>query len=141
MPTKEQWATIEGELSRPFGRVELVADGYPVIAQVQAIAPLQFGIMIFVDGVSKGEWFKGEADEARKFLQQKKRYLNSAAKRAQAQKMLRKRIGAELKDWYRGVAEKSISLWSLYWTNAKAMTRQWRKTCTDITVVKIGYGD
>ena len=35
-------------------------------------------------------------------------------------------------------ATASMSTWVPYWTNAKYLCRQLRKTCTEIRVVKIG---
>jgi hypothetical protein len=140
-PTKAQWLEIEKELSGMFGRVELEADGFTVVATVQTVAPLKQGIVIYVDGFWKGEWCRGEAVEARKFLQECKRYLWPAKMREQAKKNIKLRYQtAEVKEYWRRTAEDQLSSWSLYWTNAKAMTRHWRKTCTDIEIVKVGGG-
>lgn len=138
MPTKEQWAAVEAELSSVFGSVEFRADGYTVRALVKPISPLKCGIAIYIDGWLRGEWVNGEAPEARKFLQEKKRYLHSAKAREEAKKQLRKRLPGELKQLWRDTAEATISYWWPYWTSPKAMTRQWRETCTSIEIIKVG---
>jgi hypothetical protein len=140
MPTKEQWAEIEKSLSGYFGRVELRCDGYNVIASIERVAHLKEGIVVYVNGCWKGEWYDGKADEARKFHREMRRFLYPARQREEARKKLKsRRLHASLRDWYTGVAERSISTWAPYWTNAKAFTRHLRKTCADIELVSIGH--
>jgi len=140
MPTKAQWAEIEKQLTGYFGRVELRCDGYQVVAAIEPIATLKQGIVVYVNGYVRGAWMNGEAEEAKKFHRQMKRYLYSAKQRDEATKKLKSRgLHASLRDWYSGVAEKSISTWAPYWTNAKAFTRHLRKTCTDIELVSLEY--
>ncbi len=138
--TKDQWAEIEQQLSGFFGRVELLCDGYKINADVKSIAFMRQGIVVYVNGYVRGEWMKGEAEEARKFHREMKRFLYSAKRRERAQAEAKKRhLSAEMRKWFQETATASISTWAPYWTSAKALTRHLRKTCTDITVVKIGY--
>lgn len=138
--TKEQWAAIEKQLAGYFGRVELRCDGYQVVAAVEQIGPLKQGIVVYVNGWMKGEWMKGEAEEAKKFHCEMKRYLYPAKQRDEAKKKLKsRRLIDQLRDWYAGVAGKSVSTWAPYWTDAKAFTRHLRKTCTDIELVSLEY--
>lgn len=137
--TKEQWAEIEMQLSGMWGRVALVCDDYEVVAEVRSIAPLKQGILVFVNGVSKGEWFKGEAEEARKFHCERKRFLHSAKDRELAAQHLKKyRRDPALRKLYEGL-DKTLSYWYPYWTNAKAFCRHLRKNSTEIEIVKIGF--
>jgi hypothetical protein len=136
--TKEQWAAVEKELSGPYGEVELLCDGYKVTAQIQNIANLKQGIVVYVNGVIKGEWMKGEAEESRKFHREMKRYLYPAKHREEAkQKAKSRRFPADLRKYFADMATASITTWAPYWTNAKAFTRQLRKTCAEIQVVTI----
>lgn len=138
--TKDQWAEIEKQLCGSFGRVELRCDGYQVAAAVEQIGTLKQGIVVYVNGYVRGVWMDGKAEEAKKFHREMKRYLYPAKKRDEARKKLKSRgLHAELRGWYAGVAEKSISTWAPYWTNANAFTRHLRKTCTDIEVVSVGF--
>ncbi len=140
MPTKAQWDEIEKQLSGYFGRVELRCDGYKVVAAIEPIDKLKQGIVVYVNGVWKGEWMRGEAEEAKKFHREMKRFLYPASKREEAKKKLRSRhLHATLRDWYAGVAERSVFTWAPYWTSARAFTRHLRKTCTDIEVVSLEY--
>lgn len=138
--TKEHWAEIEKQLSGSWGRVELHCDGYQVVAQVGRIAPLKYGIEVYVDGVIKGEWMDGESEIPRKFHQKRTRYINNARTRAHYLKMSKSKLWTkeEREQWAQS-ASATISMWWPYWTNAKAFCRHIRKTCTTIEVVKIGY--
>lgn len=138
--TKDQWAEIEQQLSGFFGRVELLCDGYKINAEVKGIAPMRQGIVVYVNGYVRGEWMKGEAEEARKFHREMKRYLFPAKARAEAAKKAKnRRFPADLREMFQRHATASVSTWAPYWTNAKAFTRHLRKTCTDISVEKIGH--
>ena len=138
--TKEQWVEVERQLSGPIGRCELSCDGYEVVARVATIAALQLGIVVYVNGWVRGEWMKGEAEEARKFHREMKRYIWSARLRTEAAKKAKGRhLPADLRKVYQDRVTASVSTWAPYWTNAKAFTRHLRKTCADISVVKIGY--
>lgn len=140
MPTKDQWHEIEQQLSGPFGRVELKADGYKLALQVQGYKALRQCIVVFVDGVSKGEWFNGEAPEAKKFCREQRRWLYGAKHREEARKKLKSRhLDAFLREHYKGVAEKFTAIWSFCWMSPAALTRHLRKTCADIEIVSIGY--
>lgn len=136
--TKEQWTAVEKELSGPYGEVELLCDGYKVTAQIYTIAKLRQGIVVYVNGVFKGEWMKGEAEEARKFYRETKHYLYPAKKREEFQKMAKsRRYSADFRKDLARMATASVSIWVPYWTNANAFTRKLRKTCTEIQVVTI----
>lgn len=78
--TKDEWLQVQDKLSHPWGSVDLTVDGYALALQVRQVKPLKYVIMVYVDGVFKGEWCKGEADEAKRFLRQVKIYLYSPAK-------------------------------------------------------------
>lgn len=138
--TKDQWADIERQLSGFLGRVELRCDGYEVVAAVKPVASLQMGIVVYVNGWIRGQWMNGETEEPRKFHREIKRYVWSAKSRAEAAKKMKSRhVSAELREIYRRRTTASVSTWAPYWTNAKAFANRLRKTCTDISVVKIGY--
>lgn len=136
--TKEQWAAIENELSGSYGEVELLCDGYKVTAQIQTISNLKQGIVVYVNGCIRGEWFDGKSEEGRKFHREMKRYLYPAKRREEAkQKAKSRRLPADLRKYFTDLSTASFSTWVPYWTNAKAFTRHLRKTCTEIQVVTI----
>lgn len=138
--TKEQWHQIEQQLSGPFGQVELKADGYKLTLQVQGYKALRQCVVVFVDGVSKGEWYKGEAPEAQKFCREERRWLYPAKRRDEAKAKLKsRRLNPFLRDHYKGVAERFSAIWVPFWFAPKSMTRHLRKTCADIEIVDLGY--
>lgn len=139
--SKEQWDAIEVELNGVFGRVELLCDGHSVIAEIKSIAPLKLGILVYIDGVIKGEWWRGENEVARKFHREVKRFLYSAKDREYAKAQLKKRGMTELlrETWQKRITL-CMSHWHPWWTNAKSFRRHIGKTCKEIEVVKIGYG-
>lgn len=139
LPTKDQWQRIEQQLAGPFGRVELKADGYSLVLVVTPYKELKYCIAVYVDGWIKGEWLKGEAPEAKKFCQERRRWLYPARKREEAKQALKSRRLAFMRDHYKSVAECQISTWSPHWLSAKLLTRHLRKTCTDIAIVSLGY--
>ena len=137
--TKAQWAEIEQQLSGFFGQVELLCDGYKINANVKNIAPMRQGIVVYVNGRVTGAWLDGKAAEPRKFYRERKHYVWSAAQRADAAKKAKGRhMQADLREIYRARVTASVSVWVCWWTSPKSFTRHLRKTCADISVVKIG---
>lgn len=136
--TKEQWEQIELHLSSSFGHVELMADGYQLALVVAPYKALRNCIAVYVNGVSRGEWYKGEAPEAKKFCRVSKHWLYPAKKREEAAKALKKRrLDPYLKDFYTSVAEKFFTHWEPFWFSPAALTRHLRKTCTDVEIVRM----
>jgi len=139
--TKEQWESIEFQLSIHYGEVRLVCDGYEVTAQIQSAGPLKQVIAVYVNGYIKGEWMTGGHEESRKFYQERKSYLYSAKEREEAAKEARRRYQtAETRKFWQNVATAQVTVYSPNWKSPKSFTRHLRKTCTDIEVVSIGYG-
>lgn len=136
----EQWQQIERQLSGLFGRVELKADGFNLTLQVDGYKALRQCVVVFVDGVSKGEWLMGEAPEAKKFCCERRRWLYSAKEREEAKAKLKsRRLDPFLREHYTRVAEQFTAIWAPYWLSPKALVRHLRKTCTDISIVKVGH--
>jgi len=138
--TKAQWAGIEANLSFSYGRVNFKADGYELTAAVEPVGTLKQGIVIYVNGVWKGEWMRGGCPEADKFMRESRRWLWSAKQREDAKKKMKSRhLDASLRDWYKKTAESYVSTWSPIWNTPASFTRNLRKTCKDIELVSIGY--
>lgn len=138
--TKEQWKQIEQQLSGPFGRVELKADGYALALKVEGAGPLKQCIMVYVNGWVRGEWVKGGCPEADKFCRIKRSHVWSAKHRARAEQELKKRrLDACLRDHYERVAGSVVTAWLPYWTSPASLARHLRKTCADVEIVELGY--
>ena len=139
--TKEQQSQIEYELFGFYGRVELRCDGHNIVASVQAMAPLKQAIWVYIDGEIKGEWMRGENEIARKFHRETKHFgLPKKMREAQMKAATNRCLSKEFREQCKVSATKTFSLWRPYWTSTKAFIRHIRKTCTEIEVVKIGYG-
>ncbi len=140
MPTAEQWEKIEAQLSNPFGKVELICDGYSIVATPRRVSPLKYEIMVYVDGFIRGEWIKGESEIPLKFHREQKRLVASKGMRAWYEKASKSRHFTKAeKEEFAANAKKTLSLWTPGWTNAKSFIRHIKKTCQSIEVVTIGY--
>lgn len=58
-PSKEKKQEMIDRLSFPWGRVELLCDGYRIALRVQQISPLKFRVVTYVNGVWEGKWMIG----------------------------------------------------------------------------------
>lgn len=138
--TKEQWADIETRLSTPFGRVEFKADGYALVAAVRGMGGLKQAVVVYVDGVMKGEWVKGGCPEADKFCRPQRRWVWKTKARDMAKAILKKRkLDPALRDHYTSVATAQLTTWLPYWTSPAAFCRHLRKTCAEIDLVGWGF--
>lgn len=120
--TKDDWLLVKQQLSSPYGSVKLMVDGYELALQVHRIKPLKYGIVVFVNGVYKGEWHKGEADEAKRFCRPSVKSLYSPAKKKAVLKGLRGK--AEIKSMTDLLhLDKTWTFWDLFWPSFGPMQR------------------
>lgn len=135
--TPSQWKDIENRLSYPFGAVTMQADGYRITAEVRRAKGLRYCIAVFIDGVIDLKLCSCPEGEApRKFWRERKRYLYSAAKRAEFAKLGKRRgMPADLRKRWNDMSEAAITTMDPIWPNAKALCRHLRKTCTSIEEV------
>lgn len=119
--TKDEWLQVQDKLSHPWGSVHLTVDGYALALQVTQIKPLKYVIMVYVDGVCKGEWCKGEADEAKRFCRPVTRHLYSPARQKDILKGLSK---AEIKRSREYLSlDKTFTSYDLYWPSFGPLKR------------------
>jgi hypothetical protein len=139
--TPSQWKEVEERLSHPYGRAVLQADGHRVVAEVRPYKGLRYCVAVFIDGVIDWKWVDGKHAPARKFWRERKHYLYSAAKRAEAAKQAKKRgMSAGLRQWWADQAEAHFIQFDPLWPNAKALCRHLRKTCAEVSVVEESAG-
>ncbi|MDZ4127269.1 MAG: hypothetical protein U1E02_24350 [Hydrogenophaga sp.] len=132
--TKEDWAQAELELSKPWGRVELLIDGYTVSLVVGRMKPLKYCIAVYVNGFMKGEWVKGECEEAKRFLRPMVKRYYSPATVAGITKGLSKTVAQKfIKE--RGL-DKTFTLYDLGWPSFGPMKRHLLANNTSIELVK-----
>lgn len=120
--TKDQWLQVKQQLSYPYGSVTLTVDGYTLALQVQQVKPLKYGICVFVNGVCKGEWYKGEADEAKRFCRPSVKALWSPARKKAALKGFKSK--ADIKSMTDLLnLDKTWTFWEMYWPTFEPLQR------------------
>lgn len=119
--TKDEWLQVQDKLSHPWGSVKLTVDGYALALEVRQVKALKYVIMVFVNGEFKGEWMKGEADEAKRFLRPVKIYLYSPAKQKALLKGLSK-AQAKMRAGYLGF-DKTWTHHEPYWLSFAPLKR------------------
>jgi hypothetical protein len=70
MMAEEDWAEIEKKLGFPWGRVKLMCDGYELTIDVQMVKPLRYMLMVYVNGIFRGEWLLTDGEERRRFMRE-----------------------------------------------------------------------
>ena len=119
--TKDQWLQVQAKLNLPWGSVKLTVDGYALALEVTQIKPLKYVIMVYVNGVCKGEWCKGEADEAKRFCRPVTKYLYSPAKK---KALLKGKSKAQIKTISELLGlDKSWTFYDLYWPSFATLKR------------------
>jgi hypothetical protein len=136
--SKQQWADIEKALSGTYGMVTLVCDGYDLKLSLELVDKRSLAIVTYVNGVWKGEWFRGEADEAKRFLCPVSRYIHKPKQRAALIKIYggKRCPKAELER-----INKKFTTYQPFWTSVTALRRHLVKHNQSVELVKIGFGD
>lgn len=75
--TSEEWKKAEAVLSHPHGTVYFKIDGYDVAARVMPKKPMQYHIVIYVNGVIDFNWAIEESDIRKRFYCRNKKSLLS----------------------------------------------------------------
>lgn len=133
--TKEQWKALEVELSHAYGHAKLTCDGYDVTLEVRMVDTLQYGIVVFVDGFSRGKWLVEDCEERRRFLRPVTSFVWSAGQRAKLLKIWGGKRAP--KDKVEHVNRK-VTWYSTYWTSVKPLRRHIEKNNQELRVVSIG---
>lgn len=83
MLSNEEKAKIKEGLESLFESVYLICDGYLVVARLQRISETKLGILVYVNGVFKGQWGigKNQDEEAKRFYPMHKKQLFPEKKR------------------------------------------------------------
>jgi hypothetical protein len=135
--TKEQWQQLESELSHSLGCAKLTCDGFDVNLEVRRIDTLKYGIVVFVNGVSKGRWIIEDCEERRRFLRPVQRFINGAKLRADLIKIWGGKRAPKAK--VEKINEKMTCYYS-YWTSVKALRRHLEKNNQQVELVSLGMG-
>lgn len=133
--TKEQITAIEFELASPFGRVELACDAYKVNVSVEMQSVRKYVLMVYVNGVFKGAWTKGNCEEATRFLRPVTIELFKPKQKAQIMKDMGKRHGSKFLAEY----NKTSTIYEPIWQSVRSMLRHFCKHSESVSVTSIGY--
>jgi hypothetical protein len=95
--TKTEWDQLKADLGHAYGHAELLVDGYKLTLSVQAVKPLKYEIMPYVNGEFKGIWALDKTEEAVRFLRPVTLHLFSPAKKKRITKGLSKKL---IKEWF-----------------------------------------
>lgn len=135
--SKEQWVAIEFELSHPHGIVTLDCDGYQVSLQVEMAKKLKYEIAVYVNGVARGAWLLGDAEEGRRFLPTIEMFVHPAKHRAE---MIKIYGGKRCKKADLERINKKFSMRRFSWTSFTPLRRHYVKHNKSISLIGIGFG-
>lgn len=94
--TKTEWDQLKVDLGHAYGHAELLVDGYRLTLSVQAVKPLKYEIIPYVNGEFKGIWARDKTEEAVRFLRPVTLHLFSPAQKKRMTKGLSKKLIKEL---------------------------------------------
>jgi len=81
--TDEEWKEVEQAVEPPYGRAELIADGYKISIVCMKQKSLKYHLVVYVNGYIKGEWLLNDCEERRRFMRKYKRcYLTENQKKS-----------------------------------------------------------
>ena len=127
--TNEDWKRLEEELSHPFGRAELIIDGYNVTLECRAEKALHYVIVVFIDEKFEFKWAKDDCDIRRRFCSHHtKCFLDQKQ---------RNRLKRERKTFREEVKKRMTFEYFLpYWNSFRMMKAHFIKNNTSIELVK-----
>lgn len=86
LPKAEKEALV-ARVSHPYGAAELMCDGFKVSLQVTRVKEMTYRVMVYVNGVWKGEWCGGNKDfPEQKFARRIERFIHSQKDRERMMK-------------------------------------------------------
>ena len=113
--TKEQKQELIDKLALPWGRVNLLCDGYRITLAVQQVSPLKYRVVTYINGVLEGKWMIAEKSyPEQKFLNRKERPLAKPSEKAKAEKAFGKRAVAKDPWW-----SKTFVSYDVTWASGK----------------------
>ena len=129
--TKEQKQSLIDALAMPWGRVNLLCDGYRVTLCVQQVSTLKFRVVTYVNGVWEGKWMAGkETFPEQKFINRKEIPCAKPSEKAKAEKIFGKRAVAK-DPWY----SKKIVTYDISWASGKQAINHLCRVCESIEIV------
>lgn len=136
MITKEQWEEVENELSRPWGTVEMLIDGFKVSLRVERVKSLKYTIMTYVNGQFCGKWMNDDSDEGKRFFYPKSTFAYDTKHREELIKLYggKRCPKAKIEEF-----NKKFIIKMPNWGNVKTMRRHFEKNNQSLELVKVGF--
>lgn len=106
--TKEEWEQVKKTLESLFHMANLKIDGYDVSLCLQRTSTYKNSIVVYVNGVLKGEWLGKDCEERRRFLQKREHSVLSAKEKAKLKKFSKK---------FQKEFDRKYSVYYPYWTS------------------------
>ncbi|VVE67849.1 hypothetical protein PAN31117_02789 [Pandoraea anapnoica] len=129
--SKEQRAELEEELTMPYGRVDLMCDGFKVTLSVQLWKRLVYRVFTYVNGEYSYRWAWNESPlPEQKFLRKSVRKVCSAKTRRAAEKACGKRY-VKKDPFYSG----TVTYFMPDWPNGRSAINHLCKVCESVEVV------
>lgn len=131
--TKEQRDAIARELSAPYGMVGLVADGHLLLARVERFKGLRWVVIVYVDGMLKGEYYKADNEIGAKYWRAETSCWFS-----------RKVLATYAKTWGKREAKRlqkkcTATVHMPYFPSAGAWLTKLQRTVATIDALAVGY--
>jgi hypothetical protein len=134
--TPADWTRIEEALAGRFGSEKLMCDGYELtISREQEKNRLV--LMVYIDGVWKGEWIHKDCEERRRFFCPSTRRLYSRAKVDKSLAGMGKR---QSEKWRAEMGlDKTMTIYMPVWGSFTALRRHLVKNNREILVQRLDY--
>lgn len=129
--TKEQKVKLIEKLGLPWGRVELMCDGYRINLVVEWVSALKYRVITYVNGKWKGVWVSGIEDHPeQKFLNRKETPLAKPSDRARFEKAFGKRAAARDPRF-----SKKVVTYDPSWASGKQAINHLCRVCESIEII------
>lgn len=129
--TKEQKQELIDKLASPWGRVNLLCDGYRITLAVQQVSPLKYRVVTYINGVWEGKWVDGSRSfPEQKFINRKEVSLVTPSEKAKAEKIFGKRAVAK-DPWYTN----KLVTYDISWASGKQAINHLCRVCESIEVL------
>lgn len=130
--SKEEWLEVQKALESLFSTVKLKIDGFNLSLALVRIGTYKNAIVVYIDGVFKGEWLIKDCEERRRFFQKKERSILSSKQKIDWKK-LSKKSQKELAEKY----DIKYSFYSSCWTSFNSLKKHFIANNASIELISI----
>jgi len=140
--TKDQWAAVEAELKRPYGRCDFSVDGNDISVQREGYSEGRTCLVVYINGSWTFGWGSPESDKFRPITTLVWRKRSNALYKPKQKASLIKAFGGVRKTRERFPKLDKVSVrYEPIFFKASALVRQLRRIPTkDIRLGRIGHG-